>query len=56
MEPLKEKKKPFDTEPISPVKVSTFYNRQRKFGAKKEPTVNEKTDFSKTNIEDLLLA
>lgn len=48
MEPLKEKKKPFDTEPISPVK--------RKFGAKKEPTVNEKTDFSKTNIEDLLLA
>jgi hypothetical protein len=56
MEPMKEKKKPFDTEPISPVKVSSNYNRQRKFGAKKEPTITEKTDFSKINIEDLLLA
>jgi len=39
MEPPREKKKPYDTEPISPVK--------RKFGAKKEPTVIEKADFSK---------
>jgi len=46
MEPMKLKKKQIN-EPISPVK--------RKFGLKKEPAEFEKADYSKYNIEELLL-
>lgn len=59
MDPPKERKKPFETEPISPVKVSLNLNNrlflQRKFGKSKEPTEKEQIDFSQHNIEDLLL-
>jgi len=46
MEPPKPKKES-TYEPISPVK--------RKFGLKKNPTENEKVDYSRYNIEELLL-
>lgn len=47
MEPLREKKKTLEIEPISPIK--------RKMGKLKEPTVNEQAEYNKQNIEDLLL-